>query len=86
MIKYIYHIWEHFAYVNEPTTSATPVGSAIAAINAADLVIYSGDKESVSLFRISTVDFRPAVSLVSFCMATSRPLLIRSLVSASFFN
>jgi hypothetical protein len=24
--------------------------------------------------------------LVSFCMATSRPLLIRSLVSASFFN
>jgi hypothetical protein len=61
-IKYIYHIWEHIAYVDELNTSATPVGSAIAAICAAARVIYSGDKDSVSLFKISTVDFRPAVS------------------------
>ena len=72
--------------MNEPTTSATPVGSAIAAICAAARVIYSLVKESVSLFRISTVDLRPAVSLLSFCIATSRPLLTRSLFSAAFFN
>lgn len=86
MIKYIYHKLEHFAYANEPTTSATPVGSAIAAICAAARVIYSGDKESALLFKIYAVDFMPATSFISFCVAMSIPLLMRSLLLARFFN
>jgi hypothetical protein len=72
--------------VNEPTTSATPVGSAMAAICAPILAIYSGVNLSDGVFRICAVDLRPAIYFVSFCIATSRPLFINSLFSESFFN
>ena len=77
---------EHFAYVYAPTTSDIPVGSIIDAIFAAARVIYSGVKDEVSVFRISTIDFAPSICELSPCRPELIMLIVSSLESAIFFN